>query len=734
RFSLPRLVMNARRFSLPRLVMNARRFSLLFLELALLMLLASCAPAASPAPEKITQPGTVAEPVKTVAVEAEAPKPTPTTSQELPLSPSPLATGLPTPVSPPTATSLPTLQPSSSPTQTPIVDERLVEIEWPPRMRLGESDVLRLALIPNEAGYILTTEYPEHQAITQTLMVPRPSGYYLLAVARLDGVGFDISPQGEQVQSLPPDEALVWRWSLTPRDPGRQRLSLSLKLRWQPLGDNHSPVQEYVAYSTGLDVHVFSFFGLTQAQALFSGLIGLVVGSGMSLFALFKRPRARPAAAALQEQIPNPDLAIELPPGLGLSPQERPLLQALFRRYARLVVEQEFLSGYSGARTFLALPIRPDGRSDACTIAKLGEANAIRREFENYENYVKDTLPPITARIQRPPVIAPQAAARSANLAALQYTFIAEPGSTPISLRQALLAEPEPALLHKLLDTFGPNWWLQRKPYTFRLAYEYDRVLPTHVVVEPAQATGNKPLDGRTAPAEMRLSQGDLVTLRNLAVEELRADGRSLSLKGQPPPGQPPLRVRWLSLERPEGASGRLVATRQALLRQYTAGCDLLGLPDPIERLPALLSETVTGSQSTIHGDLNLENVLVGPGGLVWLIDFAQTRDGHTLYDFAHLEAEIIAHVLAPQIASPQDYLGMLDAPLKSPYARLYALRLALSDIARRCLLDSSQPREYLLASTLACLGALKFTNLDRHAKHILYLSAAHTAQQLCPI
>jgi len=598
---------------------------------------------------------------------------------------------------------------------------------------MGESDVVRLALIPNEAGYTLTTEYPEHQTITQTLLVPRPGGYYLLAVARLDGVGFDISPQGEQVQSLPPSEALIWRWSLTPRDPGRQRLSLTLKLRWEPLGENQPPSQEYVAYSTGLDVQVMSFLGLTQSQALLGGLVGLVFGSGVSLFALFNRPRPRHLPTDLQEQTPNTDLVIELPPGLQLTDQERPLLQTLFRRYARLVVEQEFLSGYSGARTFLALPIHSDGRSDAYTIAKLGEANAIRREFENYENYVKDTLPPITARIQRPPVsVAPGSAIATNGVkqAALQYTFIAEPGSTPVSLRQALLAKPDPALLHKLLGIFGPNWWLQRKPYTFRLAYEYDRALPTHIVLEPCAGTG-KPLDGGIAPAESRLAEGDLVMLRSLAVEELRADGRSLSLKGQPPPGQPPLRVRWLSLERPEGACGRVVATRQTLLRQYIAGCDLLGLPDPLERLPILLAETVTGSQSTIHGDLNLENVLVGPGDLVWLIDFAQTRDGHTLYDFAHLEAEIIAHILAPQIVSADEYLDLLQDPDNSPYAELYALRTALHEIAGRCLFNPSQPREYLLVSTLACLGALKFTNLDRHAKHLLYLTAAHTAQRL---
>ena len=94
---------------------------------------------------------------------------------------------------------------------------------------------------------------------------------------------------------------------------------------------------------------------------------------------------------------------------------------------------------------------------------------------------------------------------------------------------------------------------------------------------------------------------------------------------------------------------------RDAWLPPASASCRIrspalicLGLPDPLYRLPGLLKESISGTQSTIHGDLNLENILVGLGGFVWLIDFASTRDGHTLFDFAHLGAELIAHVTRP--------------------------------------------------------------------------------------
>ncbi len=624
-----------------------------------------------------------------------------------PPSPAPEATSLP-----PTQDIVPTVLPP-----TPVVEQRMVELEWPPRLRLGDSDFVRLTLLPLPDGYTVTTEFPDHTTVTQTVQVQHESGFELAAAARLDGVAFEISPTEEQEYSLVAGQPVTWRWSLQPGRAGQQRLSVTLLLRWVPLPGSGRPPRETVAFSRSLDVQVVSFFGLTRGQAMTGGLLGLFLGGGLSVVALTGVGQS--ARAALRVLDPNPALALELHPGLELVNSEAGLLRALFGRYARLVVESEFLSGYSGARTFLVQPVRMDGRADAYTIVKIGQPEAIQREFANYEAYVKDTLPPITARIQHAPVVL-----RGGDRAAVQYTFIAEPGRLPTSLRLALLAGPEPDLLFKLFDTFGPNWWMQRRAETFRLGREYDRVLPTHYVIEPASGRG-RPLDGRSAPAATDMTVGEMVTLRNFAQRERRADGVSLSLLGEPPPGQPPLRVRWLGLAEPNGASGQVVATRRTLLEGFTAGMECFGLRNPLEEISALLDTSIAGTHSTIHGDLNLENVLVGPGDFVWLIDFAQTRDGHPLFDFAHLEAEIIAQVIAPQISEAGAYLTLLQGHPAEEHASLAILRNAIQEIAGRCLFNPSQPAEYTLALKLACLGALKFANLDAHQKHLLYLTAA---------
>jgi hypothetical protein len=606
-----------------------------------------------------------------------------------------------------------------------IIEPRQVALEWSPAMEQGESAVVVLAFNP-DTGQISATlqptslpaaEEPAESGVitdTQIIEVKHIPEYDVRAAAALDGVGFAISPAGEQVRLVTPGEPLEWRWTITPSRTGTQRLNVVLAMRWSPRGDPDTLAREAVLYSRTLRVDVAAPPANTGRML---GMGALTLGGAAILgWSVSRWVRLRPPArrrlpfrlAAPRRAQPNPHLSIEPHPDIHLAAQERALLASVFHRYGRVVIEQEFKSGYSGARALLAQPLHPDGRADAHTIVKLGGRAAILRERENYARFVADTLPPVTARIQHPPVA-------QRDLAALRYTFVAEPGRTPQSLRAVLLHRADPRLLWRLFETFGPNWWMQRHPYTFRLAQEYDRKLPAHLTLEPVGGPG-RPLPADTPPADLRVNPGDLLVPTGFAA--LEPHGGAHTLWGQPSPGNPALRLRWLGAPPRPGQAGRVAATRQSVLRDLTAGFDRFTLPDPLERLPALLHETVRGSRAIIHGDLNLENALVGPGGMVWLIDFAMTREGHTLYDFAHLHAEIIAHVLAPQIDHPRAYVEVLRDHA-DPLLR------AIHDIAVRCLFDHTSLREYDLALAVSCLGALKFANLDAHARHLLYLTAA---------
>ena len=76
----------------------------------------------------------------------------------------------------------------------------------------------------------------------------------------------------EQVDAVVVGERVDWRWTLAPREPGQQRLSVSLRLRWTPQPGVEGRVREVPIYSRGLDVQVISFMGLNRRQTMLAGL------------------------------------------------------------------------------------------------------------------------------------------------------------------------------------------------------------------------------------------------------------------------------------------------------------------------------------------------------------------------------------------------------------------------------------------------------------------------------
>jgi hypothetical protein len=664
--------------------------SLLMCGIVVLWILTGCQPA----------PSAPAQETETRIPPAAAP------SQEEPVQPTPAL--------------VPPQEPGSLPE---ILEERTVEMEWPDTLRLGDSDVIRLAIVPTAEGYMVEAEFPEHQTQQRAIQFERPAGYDLYAAAALQGISFEIVPAGEQVRQLRQGETASWYWSLASNQAGRHRLALTLTLRWVDRASG-AMVRETQVFSRAMNVQVTSFFGMSfqRVQRIGMGLLGFVafvIGWG------FMR-RKRQTGQAIRTTQPGQKVVVESSPVLQLSNEHARLLKALFASYARLLVNREFLSGYSGARTFLIQPIRPDGRSDAYTIAKVGAARMIEREYSNYENFVKDTLPPVTARIQHAPVTI-----KGSSLAAIRYTFLGDAGQVPSSLRQVLLSDPDCAYLRQLYDTFGPTWWRQNRPYAFRVAQAYDQLLPAHLILKPVLQKGMRwrisdYLDERMRPDEIpALQAGAKIPLRKFTQADLRSDGKSISLRGHIQPGHPPLRITWLSAEKPAvGTLAEVVADRWAVLEEVTRGFDRCGLPDPIVFLPQALQIPVNGTQSIIHGDLNLENILVGPGGMLWLIDFASTQEGHTLADFAHLGAELIAHVLIGQVEDPPDFLLRLAG-------HQFPLLNSLDKIAAECMFNPADSKEYQLALYMSCIGGLKYINLDASAKQLLYLTAAYLSKQI---
>jgi hypothetical protein len=662
------------------------------------------------------------------ACAAEIVEPTPIAG-----SPSPAPTGLPprTPTAP-------------APTPTPFVEERFVEVEWPTTLRLGDSDIIRLSFIPSEGGYVAQVEYPDHTVELEDVEVPYVSGYEAVAIARLDAVGLDVEPKGDLALYLAKGEALEWRWTIFPQSDGKHRLGLSLRLRWEPLGDG--TVREISVWQTGLEIMVDAPLGLSMPQARALGIAGVLVGSVLALplaeFATRQRLESS-RVNRIRRGRPNRQLVLETGPGITASDSEKTLLQAVFAKYSRISLETRFSSGYSGARTLLVQPIRHDGRADAYAILKIGSRSMIQSEFANYQTFVRHTLPPITSRVQGPPVVV-----QGERDAALQYTFVGTPGAVPVSLRSFALNQSARATAELIEDhlfaTFGSAWWMQRQPYSFRMFQEYDRLLPVHLLLEPGKAQQEDAVVVGDLASIKGLVPGDILRLEEATVLEVRPQRKTATLGWAQSPSRSNLRVRFQDVTPhtfQEGRQmrttfGRVIASRNDLLEgEITKSFNSLdlssgrvtisgrSLPNPLKFLDDLLYEQIRGTRSVIHGDLNLENILVGPGDLVWLIDFAATREGHTVFDFARLEVEITTQVISTVFAKHglglDAFLGLLDGleagvvPKEGVVGEMQILLGTVRRIAHRCLYDPADIGEFRKALMLAYLGSLKFSNLD---------------------
>ena len=288
-------------------------------------------------------------------------------------------------------------------------------------------------------------------------------------------------------------------------------------------------------------------------------------------------------------------------------------------------------------------------------------------------------------------------------------------------MRQILTESQDADVIFRLFDSFGPNWWYQNQPYVYRLDKEYDQKLPSHLYIRPKPDSKVRQkilIDENTRPASLDFIIGDEFELGNFSDIDIRSKGKTFTLIGKSFPDSPPIRLRWLSTEKPKPGPVEVVATRSSLYHDWTGKMVLFGFADPFEYLQTVFLETIEGSRSIIHGDLNLENVLVGPGGMVWLIDFAETRMGPPIQDIAHLYVEFIAHILSEKNMAVTEFISLIRNDS-------HFLLAALLKIANRFVKSGTNLREYRMGLLAALVGALKYENLTPKKRYFLYLAAA---------
>jgi len=168
---------------------------------------------------------------------------------------------------------------SSAPVQPAIPEKRFLALEFPPKIRAGDSDVIRLTLKMDESGNITPTAVVAGNVVTgNTIEIPNLyETHHVIAEARMDMAGVQISPADLSSQTLLPGQSVMFFWSVRPADVGTYRGTVWLFLRFV---DKVSGEESRIAVSAQtVDIEAVSLFGVPANVARSAGMIGSAVGA-----------------------------------------------------------------------------------------------------------------------------------------------------------------------------------------------------------------------------------------------------------------------------------------------------------------------------------------------------------------------------------------------------------------------------------------------------------------------
>lgn len=174
--------------------------------------------------------------------------------------------------------------PTAAPLDLPaVLEERLLVLEWPSRIRTGDSDLIILTLELDEEGNMTpTAQFEDHQVRGSAVEIPNLyDTHNIIAQARLDMAGVAYTPQGELVEPMRPGVPVVFSWSISPQNVGSYRGTVWVHLQFLPL--DGSEVSRRVLSAQVVEVDSVNLLGLGGTSARLIGAVGAMVGAFLSL-------------------------------------------------------------------------------------------------------------------------------------------------------------------------------------------------------------------------------------------------------------------------------------------------------------------------------------------------------------------------------------------------------------------------------------------------------------------
>lgn len=174
---------------------------------------------------------------------------------------------------------VPTLsEPEASP-QPGLPERRRLTLEFPARIRAGDSDLVRLTLEVDDLGNITPTAQVGGNVISgEVVEIPNLyESHHVVAEARFDLAGMEIRPVDLISEPLAQGNTVTFYWSIRPQEAGVYRGTVWLYLRFV---DKQTGEESRKTVSAQIvEIEAVNLLGLSGTFARTTGVVGSVLGT-----------------------------------------------------------------------------------------------------------------------------------------------------------------------------------------------------------------------------------------------------------------------------------------------------------------------------------------------------------------------------------------------------------------------------------------------------------------------
>lgn len=181
----------------------------------------------------------------------------------------------------PTQVPLPTVDTAPLvPTTLPSIPERRrLTLEFPPQIRAGDSDRVRLTLEVDDFGLLTPTAEVEGNVVTGEVIeiLNVYETHHVIVGAQFNIAGLVVDPADRVSQSLAPGQSVTFFWSILPQGVGVYRGTIWLYLTYT---DKVSGIQsEKVISAQQVEIEAVNYLGMSVGLARSVGVVGSIVGT-----------------------------------------------------------------------------------------------------------------------------------------------------------------------------------------------------------------------------------------------------------------------------------------------------------------------------------------------------------------------------------------------------------------------------------------------------------------------